>query len=183
MELRIEHVLRVINVAAVVGGREVNIDVAGDLPVLVADHRRTLAQVDARDFAERNLRASRRHQQDSTKRVQVAAIVREIADVDRIALAAFDGGRDIFAAHARADRALNVADSQAVPRGDCAVHVHVDVEPLRHTLGENPSRTRDGTEYLLDLRTYLLNPIDVGALNFKSYRCLDPGQLHVEPVL
>src|SRR5258707_8122854 len=121
MELRMEHVMRVINVAAVVGGREVNIDVAGNLPVFVADHRRTLAQLDARDFAERNLRASRRHEQDSPKRVQVAAIIREMPDVDRIALAPFDGGRDIFAAHAGADRALNVSDRQPIPRGYSSV--------------------------------------------------------------
>ena len=130
MELPIEHALRVVNVAAVVRGREVNIDVAGELPVFVADHRGARAQVDMRDFAERNLRAGWRHDQYATKRVQVVAIVREIADVDRVALATFDGGRDILAAHAGANRALNVSDCQPVPRGDSAVDIDVDVEPL-----------------------------------------------------
>ena len=57
MELSIEHALRVVDVTAVVRGRQVNVDVAGELTVFVADHRRSRAQSDTRDFAERNLRA------------------------------------------------------------------------------------------------------------------------------
>src|SRR5271168_1484287 len=130
MELPIEHALSVVNVAAVIRSRQVNVDVAGELPVFVADHRWARAQVDVRDFAERNLCAGWRHDQYATKRIQVISIVCEITNVDRVALASFDGGRDILAAHAGADRPLNVSHCQPVPRGDSAVHIYVDIEPL-----------------------------------------------------
>ena len=41
------------------------------------------------------------------------------------------GSRDILAAHAGADRTLNVADRQAVPCGSGAFYINADVEPLR----------------------------------------------------
>src|SRR5208282_3015989 len=119
----------------------------------------------------------------STKRVQIVAIVREVANVDRVALTSFDRGRDILAAHPGADRPLNVSDRQAIPRCDGAVDVNVDVEPLRDPLGENSPRARDGSQDLFNLIANLLNPVDVGALNLESDRSFDSRQLHVEPVL
>src|SRR5258708_14761653 len=130
MQLPIEHTLRVVNVAAIVRSREVNVDVAGKLTVFVTYHRWTRAQGDTRDFAERNLRAGRRHDQYSTERIQIVPIIRKITDVDRVALAPFDCRRDILPAHSRADCALNVSDRQAVSPGDGAVAINLVVEPL-----------------------------------------------------
>src|SRR4029077_7906976 len=109
--------LRFVNVAAVVRSREIDIDVAGQLSVFVADHGWPVTQRDTRDLAERNLHSGRRPDQYSTQRVQIVPIIRQVTNIDRIALAPFDGCRDILAAHAGADRALNGTDGQAVPRG------------------------------------------------------------------
>src|SRR5258708_8731681 len=68
-ELPIKHTLRVVDVAAVVRSREVNINVAGKLSVFVAYHGWPGTQRDACYLAERNLRSGRRRDQYSTQRV------------------------------------------------------------------------------------------------------------------
>ena len=55
---------------------------------------------DTRDFAKWNLCSGRSHDQYPTKRVKIVPVVCEIADVDRVALASFDGSCDILTAHA-----------------------------------------------------------------------------------
>src|SRR5882757_7084745 len=89
-ELAIKHTLRFVNVAAVVQSREVNIDVASHLSVFVADHRWPVTQRETCDLAERNLRSGRRHDQYSTQRVQIVPIIRQVTNIDRVALAPFD---------------------------------------------------------------------------------------------
>jgi hypothetical protein len=100
MQLPIEHALRTIHVAAVIGGRKININVAGQQPVLVSYHRWSGTRGDTRNFAQWNLRSRGRHDQYSTERVQIVPIICQIANVDGVALATLDGGRDILAAHA-----------------------------------------------------------------------------------
>src|SRR5690349_4937149 len=106
-------------------------------------------------FAERNLRTGRSHKQYAAQRIQVVAVIGEIANVDRVALSTFDSSSNVFTAHTGANRALNVAYSKAVPRGNCAVDRDIDIEALRDSFGENSACARNGAEYFFDLRTDL----------------------------
>ena len=77
-----------------------------------------------------------------TRRSSVGCVaeVALVADVDGIPLAAFDVLRDILAADAGFDGALNVFDGQAVAGGLQAIDIDVEVEALRDTLRKNRAR-------------------------------------------
>ncbi len=93
-----------VDVRSVIVSREINVNVAGELRVLITNHRRTRTQLDLGDLAKRNLSSTWRHQEDIPERVEIITVVLQITDVDRIALAPLNRGGDVFAAYAGRDR-------------------------------------------------------------------------------
>ena len=71
-------------------GVDVDVDIAGELAVLVANHRRTFGQSDRGQLPERNLRAAHGRNEHARQLVHFVAQFARIPHVDRIALAAFD---------------------------------------------------------------------------------------------
>ena len=104
--------LGVIDKAAEVpaSGVDVDVDVAGELAVLVANHRRAFDDPQCGELSKRNLRAIRRGYEYTPELVDLIAQLTRIANVDRISLAAFDRGGDVLAADRRHDRLLHVID-------------------------------------------------------------------------
>jgi hypothetical protein len=71
---------------------------------------------------------------------------------ERIAFATFDILGDVLPADAGGDRALHVADSQAVARRCLPIDLYVDIESLRDARGEDRSHLRHRTQNLLNAR-------------------------------
>ena len=77
------------------------------------------------------------------ERVEVFAKIAGIADIDRIALAAFDRGGDGLAADGGFDDVVHVADAQAVARGGFAIDVKIEEITAGCALGENAAGVRE----------------------------------------
>src|SRR5438552_3177169 len=82
-----------IDVAADIARRRIDVDIPGQLTVLVAYHGGSRRQRDAGELRERNLRAHRRLHQHPLQVRQRVAEPALVPDVDRIALAPFDRAR------------------------------------------------------------------------------------------
>src|SRR5512144_3065549 len=117
LHLLLDDLARLRDVAADVAAVHVNEHVAGEQPVFVAYHRRSGSDPDRRDAAERNLPlALGGGHEHATERVEVGAEIAHVADVHRIALAPFDGRRDVLAADRILHYRLRFFDPEAVAR-------------------------------------------------------------------
>ena len=105
------------------------IDISGQQPVLVADHGRSAADAYLGQLPERDLfLAVGDRDQDPAKCAQVAAEVTHVADIDRVAFAALDGGGHVFAADGALHHLLCLVNAQAV--AGQLLPVPVDVEEI-----------------------------------------------------
>ncbi len=173
------------DVAADVAAGDVDVDVAGEEAVLVAQHRRPLQQPDVGELGERNLRPrasgartcgrccgrrrhcrarqsarrrDRRHRhQHPPEAIGVVAQLARVAHVDRVARAPLDGGGDVLAADGGGDHRLQVVDGEPVA-GELIAPWH-DVEEVaaRHALGEDAAGAGHAAHSLGDL---LAQPLD-----------------------
>src|SRR5712692_951061 len=178
MQLLIQYMLSACNVTPVVVGRQVDIHITGQPCVFVPDHGRSRTQIHFGSLAQRYLGTARSHDQDCPERVEIVAIVLEIADVDRVPLPPLDRSGDVFAPDAGRDRKLDIIDGQAVARRGVAVDDDVYIEPLRHSFCKYRPSSFDRRQDLFDLRTDPLDFIDVWTLYLDSHRSFDAGQLH-----
>jgi hypothetical protein len=81
----------VVDVGSEVATRDVDEDVANERPVLVSDRRWRGREAKVRELRERDLCALARRDQDPLEALERASAVTEVADVDALALPAFDG--------------------------------------------------------------------------------------------
>ncbi len=112
--------------------------------------------------------------------VQVAAQVLRIADVDREAVAPFDGGADRRAADGALDDALDVADPQAVARQLVGLGDDVQVEAAQVALVEDAARPLDGRHQVLERDADPLHLVEVGAEDLDPDRRAHAGGQHVD---
>src|SRR5215469_12842463 len=161
---------------------EIDIDVAGEGRVLVADHGRPSRERDSGHLFDRNLGPGWCANQNSAQLIDIVPEVSVVADIDRIPLAPFDIFRDHSAADTGTDRLLDIGNGQAVTGGLLAVHFDVDVKPLRDAFREDGANVGKGRKGLLDLRARLLDPCECGPLNLHAERRFDSGEFHVQPV-
>ena len=95
---------------------------------------------DLGQLAERNLRAGRRGHDDFAQGAEVLAEIAVVAQVDRVAFQALDGGGQRHAAQGHLEHVLHVADGQAVAGDGVAVDVEFDVVAAHDALGKGAER-------------------------------------------
>ena len=174
--------LRLLDVPAEVAGVGIDVHVARELPVLIADHRRAFTQRDARQLPEGHVRPARGLDEDALERRQVVAEGAIVAHAHGIALAALDRARHGHAAHRGLDDVLHVGHRQAVARNRVATDVDVGEVALRHALGIHAARAGHRLQRRLDPAADLLDHLQVGAEHLDADGGLDPREQHVEPV-
>src|SRR5207237_7183644 len=82
--------LGLLDVPADVPGRRIDVDIAGELTVLITDHRRAWCQRDLCELTEWDLRAGRRLDQNAFQVWKIVAKSALVPDVDWIAFPALD---------------------------------------------------------------------------------------------
>src|SRR5258706_15843823 len=122
---------------------EVDIDVAGQGSLFVADHGRASRKRDFGDLLDGNLRAGRSGDEHAAELLDVVAKIAVVPDVDRIAFAALDVFRDHFTADPRTDRLLDISNGQAVAGSFEPVDFEVDVKALRYAFREDEANFRN----------------------------------------
>src|SRR5713101_5689760 len=93
-----KRIVGAVDEAAVVLRVQVNVNVAGERPILIANHGWPTGERNLGHLCDRNLRASRSSNQDPSQLLDVIAKIAVVADIDWISLAAFDVFGDHFAA-------------------------------------------------------------------------------------
>src|ERR1039457_1074161 len=146
-----------LDIASEVAPRDVHINIAAQQTVLVADHAGSLRQTNGGKLANGNLRARRRSHQQTIERTQVAAIITQVADVYGVALAALDGGGDLFAADTGHNVSLNVVHGKPVACQLVAPQIEIQEISAAHALRVNAASARNMRQDVFDLLAYLLD--------------------------
>src|SRR5713101_8461948 len=182
-EFLLQQIARMSDEAAVVFRVQIDVNVAGQRAVFIADHRRAARKRDFRDFGDGNLCARGRANQNAPQFLNVVPEVAAIPDIHWIPLAALDVLRDHFAADSRSDRLLHVSNSQTVAGRFRTVHFDVEIKTLRNALRKNGAHLRNRREDLLYLRANLLDALQIRPLNLQAEGSFDSCQFHIETVL
>src|SRR5229473_4477090 len=153
--------------AAVVFRVQIDVDVAGQRAVFIADHRRTARKRDFRDIRNGNLRARGCANQNAPQFLDVVPEVAAIPDIHGVPLAALDVFSDHFAADSRSDRLLHISNRQTVASRFRTVYFDVEIEALRNAFCENGTHLRNPREDLLYLRSNLLDSLKFRPLNLQ----------------
>ena len=175
-----DQLLGLLHVAADVPAGHVHVDVAGQEAVLVADHRRPADQLDVGELGQRHLRPRGGLHQDPSQTVQVVAELARVAHVDRVALAALDGGGHVLAADGRHDHRLHVVDGEPVAGELVAPGLEVDEVAAGHALGEDAAGAGHLPHQALELAAQLLDLLEVRAEDLDPDRGADAGRQHVD---
>src|SRR5580704_17665847 len=172
VEFFLEQIARIPDEAAVVFRIQIDVNVAGQRAVFIADHRGSPRERDFRDIGTWNLRSGGSANQDAPQFLDVVPEVAVITDIHGIPLAALDVLGDHFASDSRSDSLLNVSDSQTATSCLRAVHFDVEIKTLRNAFREDGAHLRNRREDLLYLRTNLLDAFQVRPLNLQAERRL-----------
>src|SRR5579859_6918987 len=183
LQLLAKHLAGLVYEAAVVGGVEINVDIARELPIFIADHRRTTRERNLGYFGDRYLRPRWCRNQHATQISDVVAEIALVTDIDRIATTAFDIFGNVHAPNPRLHSLLHVGNGQAVFRRFRSIDLHIDVKALRDPLGKNRTHLWQSRQDLLHLCSELLDLLQIWALKLHSYRRLDSCERHIQPIL
>src|SRR5206468_11280593 len=123
--------------------RQVDIDIASQRAIFVADHRWTVRERNARHLSERNLCPRWRANQHTAHLVYVVAKVPLIPNIDGISLPPFDVFCNVLSANAGLNRSLHVLNGEAVTSSFCSIDLNVDIKALRHFFSEDRSHLGD----------------------------------------
>ena len=177
--------LRAVDVTADVDlrGVEVDVDVAGQEPVLVADHGRALGELHLRDLLHRDLAAARQRQEHAPQRRQIVAVVAGVADVDAVALAPLDGRALLVAADRRHHHRVGGVDGETIPGELIALQHEVEEVAARHALGVGAAGPRHLLKRRLRRERDVLDLLQLGARDLDADRGANAGREHVEASL
>ena len=127
----------VLDVGAHVNAVDVHINPVVRHGALGLDGHRAVHDFDVGEFAERNLRAGRRGNDDvALERIQIGTEIAVVTQIDGVALQTFHGRRQRHSAERDGQHVLHVADGQAVTRDGVAVDVEFNVMSAHHALGK-----------------------------------------------
>ena len=143
MELLPQQIVGPVDVTPVVFRVQVNVNVAGELPVFVSDHGRSAREKDFGYFRNGNLSARGCPDQNTLQVLNVVPKVSVVTDVDRVALSAFDVFGDHCAADPGGDGLLNVRNRKSIASRFSPIHFDIQVKALPNALGENGTRFGD----------------------------------------
>ena len=165
-------------------GVDVDVDVAGEPAVLVADHRGPFEEPDVGELRERDLRPRHRRNERAGELVGVVAELPRVADVDRVALAPLDRRRDVLAADRRHDDFLDFPDRQAVAGDLPPLQVEVDEVAAGDALAVDAARSRDVLRAICSSCSPIRSiSVEIGAEDLDAHRRADARRQHVDAVL
>ena len=141
LHVRCDRGLRPIDVPANIARGRIDVHVASQLSILVAHHRRSGSQRDLRQLPERNLGTQGCLDQHPLQIRETIAETLRVADIDRVALATFDGARDVLPADGRLDHVVHVGDHESVPRNGFTIDSDVGEITLGDAFGVHAART------------------------------------------
>src|SRR5260370_9451802 len=136
-EFLLKQIAGVRDEAAVVFRVQIDVHVAGQRPVFIADHGGSPGERDFRDIGNWNLCARGRANQDAPQFLDVVPEVPAVPDIHWIPLAALDILGDHFAADSRSYRLLHISNSQTVASRLCTVHFDVEIKTSRNAFSED----------------------------------------------
>ena len=142
MQLLPKHLAGLVYEAAVVGRVQIDVDISRELAIFIADHCGATRERNLGHFGNRYLRPRRCRNQHATQLSDVVAKITLVADIDRIAAAAFDVFGNIHASNAGFHRLLYVGNGQTVLRRFRTIDLHIDVKALGDPLGKNGTHLR-----------------------------------------
>src|SRR5580704_1318331 len=177
-----DRALRLVDVSSDVARRRIHVQVARQLAVLVANHRRPWRERDRRELRERDLGACGGLYEDPLQVRQGVTKSLFVPDIHGIALPTFDGSRDVLTADGRLNHLFDIANHQTVPGDGFAIDRDVGEVALCHPFRVHASGAWDALKGSLDLAA---EPMDFGQVrpeNLDPDRRLDTRQEHVEPV-
>src|SRR2546427_2713012 len=110
LQLLPKQVASLIYESTIVGRVEIDIDIARELPILIADHRRPPRKRNLSHFSNRYLCTGGCCDQHAAQVFDILPEIALIADVNWITLASFDVLGDIHPSYAGFDRLLHIGD-------------------------------------------------------------------------
>ena len=172
--------LRSLHVAAEIALSGVDVDVRRQHRVLGADARRTLPDLNPRQFAQRHLGAAgHRHKDLAAYPVRIVAEFAGIAHDRAEALTALEDGGDDLAAERGRHHVLHLAQGYAVLRQAAQVGGDVEVVGAGQALGERAGRPRHFAHHGFDLGGQRVELLKVRAEEFDAHGRADAGGQHV----
>src|SRR6185312_3652259 len=157
VQFLLQQIVGLVNEPAVILRLQIEIHVAGERSIFVANHRWPAREEYSRDIVEGDLRTGRSSDENAADRIGVVAKIALVTDVDWEALPAFYVLGNIRAAYRRSNDALHVANGQSVARRLRTVHFDVQVKTLRHAFCKNRTGRGQGREQLLNAGSDVLN--------------------------
>ena len=174
-----DHLARLVDVVHQRTIGDVDEHEADELARLAANEGRTHRELEGRDLGEGDLAAVRRLDQHPLEGGGVLAELARVADVDRVALPAFDGLRDVQPADRRLDDLVHLAHAQTVTGGLLPVDADVEVEAAHEPLGDRAAGALDAGQHLLDGRRDGFDLAEVTAEHLDAKLAADPGRQHL----
>ena len=172
--------LRVRNVAPDVASRDIDVDISTEPAIFIADHAGAGLERDVRNLPQWDLGPGRRVDQHSLQRVDVAAEVTQVADIDRVPFAALDRSGYRLTANRRHQNVIGIIYGQSIPCQLIAFEVEVQKISACRPLSKHAGCTGDVFQRHLDLSTDFLNFAQVGAEHLDAERRAHTCGQHVD---
>ncbi len=183
LDLLTHNLACLIDVAPDVPSGDIDVDVAREEPVLVAEHGRPLHDLDVGELGQRYLCPGRSRDEHAAQPIDIVAQLAGITHVDRIALAPFDGRCDVLASNRAHDHRLDLGYGQAVSRDLIAPRLEVDEVAACGSLRVDAARAFDPIERAFDLHAHALDLLRIGAEDLDANRRTHAGGEHVNSAL
>ncbi|MNQ75887.1 hypothetical protein D3C85_906960 [compost metagenome] len=163
-----------------VAAANIHVDPAVEARVLAAQHGGLVADVDAGHVRQGDPLPLGGHQRQQLQAPHRVAVALGIAQVDGIALAAFDGLTHVHAADGGGQHRLHVGDVEAIAGRLEPVYLHLDVAATGHPLGVDRGRPLHLADDLLELLAESLDHLEIRTGYLDADRGLDAGGQHVD---
>src|SRR5205807_5555265 len=125
---------------------QIDVNVAGQLPVFVADHGWSTRERNFSYLLDWDLCTRWCSNQHAAQFIYVVAKIALVTNAHGITFAAFDVFGDIHAADAGGDGLLDISNGQAVFRRLGTVHINIYIKALRNMFRKDRSHLRKRSE-------------------------------------
>ena len=155
-------------------------DVAGI--VFAINKRRAVSLADSGQLAQRNLLSVGRADQQIPDLMGAAAKLRLHADHQIEQLFSLDDLGDRLPADRGRDHGFHVGDVDSVARNLVAIHIDQQAGLAKFAHHRQFGEARNFGQHVLDLDGFVLQHVQVGAIDFDRQRTLQPGQRFVHGI-
>ncbi|MDT4812378.1 hypothetical protein FQZ97_453390 [compost metagenome] len=161
---------------------DIDIDPAGQPPVLAAQHRRPFAQSNLGHRAQGDLLTACGENRHAPQRLRAIAPLPGVAQADGEAGQPFDCFTDIAATDGTGHHRLHVGDAQAIARRGQAIDLDVHIAPAGEAFRQRRTHPGHLFGYGFDIAGDAFDVGQRGAGDLDPDRALDPRGQHVDAV-